>query len=468
MAKADVDFEIEREGKVIKLPEKLSLRKAIEALERKEKDEEQIYAVHELIMASPYDAAVACVKAMRKLYGWASPETEILKGMFGQKVERPPQMISVPIGHRDEDVVQVPMGAFKLPGVDELVNTTITMDPKNGPIYVIYGKVKKKFKDRVLELANETRRIVKEESIYRGKAIRLPVDSDGDFVAEPPKFLDVSQVDDLIFDDDIMDQINHSILAPIMFTSEVKKNKTPLKRSILLSGPYGTGKSLTARMTARVCEENGWTFVLIDRVQGLRVALQFANHFGRAAVFAEDIDRIASTRDEAANDLINEIDGVLSKRSEVMTILTTNFPERIDPAMIRPGRLDAVISLRPPAYAAVERLIRVYAGKLLSKEEDIKESATALSGQIPATIREAVERAKLGMVWRRGDKLTDGDLVVAARTMGTQLALLNKEAKETTPAERLADSLKKVVGNGSNDMLKTLVRRVDEIHEQVV
>src|SRR5262249_22003547 len=154
-------------------------------------------------------------------------------------------------------------------------------------------------------------------------------------------------------DEDIQNQIDTSILVPIMHTKEVEAQKIPLKRTILLEGPYGTGKSLTARMAARVCEENGWTFILLDRVQGLRTALEFANRYSPAVVFAEDIDRISEERNDAANDLINTIDGVLSKSSKIMTILTTNFADKLDKAMVRPGRLDAVISLRAPSDAAV-------------------------------------------------------------------------------------------------------------------
>ena len=111
-------------------------------------------------------------------------------------------------------------------------------------------------------------------------------------------FLDVSAKDELIFDADIQDQIDTNILVPICNTDLVRKHKVPLKRTILLEGPYGTGKSLTARMAARVCEANGWTFILLDKVQGLRAALEFGLRYAPAVVFAEDIDRIASERDE--------------------------------------------------------------------------------------------------------------------------------------------------------------------------
>ncbi len=472
----NLDVDIAHAGRAITLPAdpgNMPVDKAIEALQRKLKDDNQPYNVHEILDAYPLDGAVAFTKAMTKLYGWSSPQTVMT--FFGPK---PPSMISVKTGFRDEDVVQCPLGAFKLPGVDELINTLIDTDNKGRQVFIIHATVKKKDRHLLLELANEARRFVKEESIYRGKAIRLAVDMDGDLdYNDPPSFLDVTKKDDLIFDEDIQSQIDTSILTPIKKTAECRKAKIPLKRGVLLEGPYGTGKSLTARQTAHECEQNGWTFVLLDRVQGLRSALEFANRYAPAVVFAEDIDRIASERDEKANDLINTIDGVVSKRSEIMTILTTNFAEKLNPVILRPGRLDAVISLRAPSDAAVTRLLKLYAGKLLPDGADVPNAAKELSGQIPASIRECVERAKLGMIGRGDNTLSDDDLTVAAKTMKNHLALLNKDQKSPqTTGEMLAESLKQVVKEGFNgnaeklDMLGLLPgvhNTLDSVEEDV-
>ena len=220
-------------------------------------------------------------------------------------------------------------------------------------------------------------------------------------------------------------------------------------------------------MTARVCQENGWTFILLDRVQGLRVALEFANRYSPAVVFAEDIDRIASERDESANDLINTIDGVLSKRAEIMTVLTTNFAEKLNPVILRPGRLDAVISLRAPSADTAEKLIRHYAGKLLAVTESVTAAGHELAGQIPASIRECVERAKLGMVGRGDNKISESDLVIAAKTMKNHLNLLNRDNKKTTAAERLATSLQEVVSPQTSPLLTDMKDDVLWIKEKV-
>lgn len=456
----NLDVQIEHEGRAIRLPSdpsNMPLEKAVEALERRIDDENQMFRVFEVIDAYPHDAAVAFVRAMNKLYGFASPQTRMT--MFGPQ---PPQMLSIKVGPGLKDVVQCPLGRFKLPGVDEGVTTAFDTDDKGRPIFVVVAEVPKKKRHLLIELAEETRRIVAAESIYRGKAIRLGVSDDGDLnLSDPPDFLDVSDTTeaDLLFDANIWNQIDTNVLVPMKATQMCQKMKIPLKRGILLEGPFGTGKSLVSRMTANVATRNGWTFILLDKVQGLRVALEFANRYAPALVFAEDIDRIAGERDDAMNDLINTIDGVVSKRAQVMTVLTTNFVHKLNPVILRPGRLDAVISLRAPGPETVQKLVRHYGGDLISEDVDLSEVGEELKGQIPASIRECVERAKLGMIGRGDNNLIAVDVVTAAQTMKNHLALLNKEDKTETDAEKLASSLRAIVGhsngNGASD---TVVR----------
>jgi SpoVK/Ycf46/Vps4 family AAA+-type ATPase len=440
---------IVHEGRHIKLPAEPGMmpeEKAIEALQRKIDDENQLFHVIEIIDAYPHDGAIAFYKAMCELYGWASPQT--IRSFFGDQL---PEMMSIKVGPRNDQVVQVPVGMFLLPNVDEEIYTdftTIGADEK--PVFRIHGEVKKKDKHLLVELAQKTREILKEQSIYRGQPIAMNVNDSGKLNFEtPPEFIDVSDVrpeSDLLFDDDIKAQIDTNLFVPIRQTAMCRKHKIPLRRGILLSGAYGTGKSLTARSTAKVAQENGWTFILLDKIKGLKVALEFANRYSPAIVFAEDVDRVASVRTDTINDLINTIDGVVSKRAEIMTVLTTNFVEKLDPVILRPGRLDAVITLRAPGSDTVVKLIRHYAGMLVAVNEDIHAAGEELSGQIPATIREAVERAKLGMIGRAGTSVTCEDLVTAAQTMKNHLLLLSKQPNEPTDAERLASALRAVLG----------------------
>lgn len=459
-----LDVPIEHAGRAITLPAdpaSMPVSVAIAALQRREKDDNQPYQVMEKFDAYPHDAAVAFVRAMQTLYGFASFESQVYEGFFG-KIEVPPQMISVKVGVGDDDVVQCPIGKMHLPGVGDPVETML----HNRLGFLIHGEIKKKDRHVVLELATVTRAILKEHSIYRGKPVRLGVQDDGELdLTSPPSFMDVSDISegDVLFDPDIRAAIDTNILVPIRATAACRAHGIPLKRGILLEGQYGTGKSLTAKMAARVCELNGWTFILLDKVQGLKAALEFANRYAPALVFAEDVDRVAQVRDEKANDLINTIDGVVSKRAEIMTVLTTNFVESLNPVILRPGRLDAVITLRPPNAETVQRLVRYYARELLSGKEELGELGKELEGQIPASIRECVERAKLGMIGRAADKLSQDDLLTAARTMKNHLALLNRKQAEETVEQKLAGSLRKVILDGRGESIDYVRRGINAV-----
>lgn len=444
--KADPD--IKYEGKQITLPDdpgKMEISRAISILKRKMEDENTIMDIAETIEAFPLDGAVAFVKAMKELYGWASP-TPIMS-FFGPI---PPDLITVQVGPDDEPnaFVQVPWGQFTIPGIENPIMIGSKNTP-TGPVFVASGQVKKREQGILRELADVARRILREQSIYKGKAIRLKVSQDGKLdVDNPPSFLSTKYInrDDLILNPDEAAMVQASIWTPIQETAKCREYGIPIKRGVLLEGIYGIGKTMIATATSQVCVENNWTYILLDDVRAMKDALLFAKRYAPAVIFAEDAERVAGKRDQSGNDLLNTIDGVLSKNSEVMTVFTTNHVEKIERAMLRPGRLDAVISVRPPEPEAVVRLVRLYARGLVSMDEDLNDVGVELSGNIPATIREVVERAKLGMIGRKATTLVSSDLVTSAKSMKRHLELLNEQPVVITPGEKLATALREVLG----------------------
>ena len=208
--------------------------------------------------------------------------------------------------------------------------------------------------------------------------------------------------------------IETSILSPIKNEMACRKHNIPLKRGILLEGRYGTGKTLTARVTAKVAVDHGWTFIVIAKAEGLSAALNAAQRYQPAVVFAEDIDRFGDRTKESVNDLVNLMDGLIPANAAVMTVLTTNFVEQIDRALLRPGRLDAVVSIDAPDAETVGRLIRHYGDELLGADVALGQAGEILAGQIPATVAEVVKRAKLAMLTEDRETLSEADLVTAA------------------------------------------------------
>ncbi|MGE5512377.1 MAG: AAA family ATPase [Bacteroidota bacterium] len=435
--------DIEHIGRKITLPAdpaKMPIDAAIAALQQRKRDDEQVLTVQEIVDAYPLDGGVAFLLALQREYGWASPIPT--PGFW----PTPPQMITVDVGPKPEDKIQIPWGTFKVPNVERPITTGTTWT-EFGPAFVISGTVRRKDADVVKRIADLTRAIVKEQSIYRGKAIRLSMNSDGNLdVNVPPKFIDTSHIkpDELVLSDHLMSMVETNIFTPIKRTKECLAHNIPLKRGVLLEGSYGCGKTLISAITSKIAPENGWTFIMLDRAQSLRQAIEFAKRYEPAVVFAEDIDRITSVRDEQANDLLNIMDGLLSKHSKVMVVLTTNHVSKINQAQLRPGRFDAVISITPPDAVAAERLIRMYARGLIGESVSLSKIGAALAQAkaIPAVIREVVERAKLAMVARRGSFLDESDLEVSASSMQGHLALLEKaEPQRLTPEQQIGEGI---------------------------
>lgn len=436
--------DIVRHGTKIILPSDpgdMSLGAAVDVLKRAQKEEQQLYAVNEAIPVHFFDGLVALFAVMKDKYGYVGTQSK--QTWFG---EVPPQLIHVKVGPKPNDFVQVPYGQFALPNTEAIIETQYGV-VDGIPQLHITGQVRSKERKIVMELVLATREYAKENSIYKGRCIKLKRDdSAGVDFSSPLEFFDPFTGKEVpIFNNVTERLIETALLTPISNADICRKHNVPLKRGVLLEGPYGTGKSLTAKQAAKVASENGWTFINVDNVKAIKYALKFAKMYQPCVLFAEDIDRLAGTRNEGANDLINEIDGVVGKNDEIITVLTTNFVEKIDKAMLRPGRLDAVISLRAPEEEAVQRLIRFYADQLLSASADLTETAAKLSGNIPATIREVVERAKLGMIQRGASTIDTEDLLAAAESMVNHLTILNdaKEGQgEPTIDDLLSSSMK--------------------------
>lgn len=428
------DVLLERTGKKIILPSEpreMTTQEGINFLHQIQDEENADCGVHHQFDCFPMDGAIAFHRATCELFGHPIGTKTPPKSFFDSP--KPPVLITVDIGVGEK--VQVPWGSIKLFGIDGRLETGM---PPEGtePRFFIKGEIKKKNEKQVAEIAAKTEEYLKKHSIYKGKAIRVSFDwirenRDFDWQTDSPKFIDVSKTDEdqLIFSNEISNLLNVGLFAPIKKAASCRKYGIPLKRGVLLTGPYGCGKTLTAYVTAKMCEDNGFTFLYLKDVRDLPLAFKFAKLYAPCVIFAEDVD-IATNgpRDPKLNEVLNIIDGVDYKDSEIITILTTNHAENINKAFLRPGRIDTVIPVMPPDKIAAERLIRLYGGSLLAAGADVKPAAEFLAGQIPATIRECVERSKIATLSRTNDlegQVTSDDLITAMKGMEPHMILLN-------------------------------------------
>lgn len=401
---------------------------------RKEEREKEVAFVENIDGSFPSDGMIALARVLRREYGFTKFDSPTPWGV--------PVVLSIPVGPHGE-MQDAPWGKFSVPGLNGFIQTAINKDKTGQPIFQLAARIKNKDKDIVKRLANLVRKDLEVNSVYRGHAIKVEFPDFRRVAFDPtvhvPTFLDVSKADPkkLVFSREVQNAVETSIFTHIQFSKRVKKEVGTLKRGVLLGGKPGTGKTLAAHVTAKLCEENGWTFIYLANTGDLAQAIGFAKMYQPAVIFAEDLDSIVNTyaedndRDAGTMAVLNTLDGIDSKNGDVLVVFTTNYPEKLPEAMTRPGRLDAIITVLPPDSEAVERLMRLYGNGLMSDLEDLDEVAQSLAGEIPAVIREVVDRSKLVAIRHTPDhmplRITAADLVVARDSMKSHLRMLNEK-----------------------------------------
>jgi len=212
-------------------------------------------------------------------------------------------------------------------------------------------------------------------------------------------------------------------------------------KGALLVGPPGTGKTLLAKAVAGEAEVPFFSAAGSDFVElyvgvgakRIRELFAKANEAGRAIVFIDEIDavgRVRSERPDASSganveqentliSLLNELDGF--KGTGVVVIGATNRPDILDPALVRPGRLERRIHVPNPDRRGREHILRVHtAGKPLATDVDLARVARRTPGTSGADLAHIANEAALEAARRDLDEITQEcfDDAVATVAMG--------------------------------------------------
>ena len=406
-------------GSKIILPERMTFRRAYDVLKRLEKEAEEPTSFSRTFNYRPDDGAHAAYQVVKQKWGMGLGKV-LDMGFFGKK---PPEMKTIAIG--PNQTMQVPWGLIEIPtleGLELYIGATSSRD--YGTVFKLWGEGPKKYKDELEDFFDLVAEYLQAHSIYRGQAI---------IGSDDPQFLDLSTFDpkQIVFADDVMASLEGTLWTPIRYTDSMRREGMPLKRAVLLHGPFGTGKTSIGQLTAGIAVENGWTFISArpgrDKPED---ALRTARLYQPAVVFIEDIDGAASTSDDGeVTKLLEAFDGITSKGGEVIVAMTTNHIERIHKGMLRPGRLDSVIRIESLDRNGVERLVRaVVDPKKLDTETDFDAVYDSMKGFYPAFVREAVNRAitfSIGRLQGEGNYvISTPDLVGAAHSLHEQLQAL--------------------------------------------
>lgn len=434
--------EVKHYGEALIVPDGMKIPEAIELLNRRQKYLTESCRVADTFDAFPWDGANALNEVLIRKFKWAPPASgsahrvEVDFGVFKF----------------------VPWGQFEIPGTSAVLMCDAERDSKGRWKFRIAAKCLRMEEETVRALFDEVREYLKTNSIYRGKAIKVRfLDDDGNLLPMPePKFMDTSKIsrDMLVYSESVMDAVETNLFTPIERVQDLILNDMPVKRAVLLGGTYGTGKTLAATVASKIAVDNGITYLYVPRADELSHGIEFLMQYQSPAgvLFCEDIDRVVDgERTVEMDDILNIVDGIDTKTAKFIMVFTTNDMESINPAMIRPGRLDSVIEVTPPDGKAVEKLIRLYAKEALPADADLTMAGEALAGSIPAVVAEVVNRAKLVQIKHtpRGQKITglsEDAIIEASITMKGQNDLLARLiAKDAEQPPTLDDMFRQMV-----------------------
>lgn len=412
-----------------------NLKDGIKVLMQRMEDEEQTFSFNRTFKYRPWDGAAAADRAIRRAFGFSMGVT--LQSFFG---DRPPQTVTIATGVHT--TIEVPWGQVELPGLEgATVYFGQARDNELGLVFQVNVEAKRKFRKHIQGLMSLIEEELNERSIYKGHAI------DG---ATMPNFIDTTAVDpeDVVYTEEVMRQLGANVWSPIRHAEQLERLGQPGKRSVLFEGPYGTGKTLAAYLTAKVAQENGWTFLMCRPGRDdLFETLQTARMYQPAVVFFEDLDVVGAPGEvDNVSKILDNFDGMATKGLKMLLVLTTNHVENIHKGMIRPGRLDAVIHIGAMDRPGVEKLARRTI-KTLDDDVDFDLVFKAYDGFMPAFVKEAIDRAVRYSVNRNDGVLGSigtEDLVLAANGLRTQLDIMNA-ASDTTHRPSIESSIQGVV-----------------------
>nr|KAF6399930.1 nuclear VCP like [Molossus molossus] len=166
--------------------------------------------------------------------------------------------------------------------------------------------------------------------------------------------------------EDIREELTMAILAPVRHPEQFQALGLVTPAGVLLAGPPGCGKTLLAKAVAN---ESGLNFISVkgpellnmyvgESERAVRQVFQRAKNSAPCVIFFDEVDALCPRRSDretgasvrVVNQLLTEMDG-LETRQQVFIMAATNRPDIIDPAILRPGRLDKTLFVGLPPSA---------------------------------------------------------------------------------------------------------------------
>lgn len=216
----------------------------------------------------------------------------------------------------------------------------------------------------------------------------------------PPKIdptvsmMEVEEKPDVTYDDvggskKALEELREVVEIPLLYPERFVTLGIDPPKGVLLYGPPGTGKTLSARAVANRTDA---TFIrvigseLVQRYVGegarmVRELFVLARSKSSCIIFFDEVDAIGGSRsggeDNTDNEvqrtmlqIVTELDG-FDSRGNIKVLMATNRPDTLDPAMLRPGRLDRKVEFGLPDLQGRAHILKIHS-KVISVDRGIR------------------------------------------------------------------------------------------------
>jgi len=260
--------------------------------------------------------------------------------------------------------------------------------------------------------------------------------------AEDPGAVSYSQVGGL---NDQIRELREVIELPLTNPELFVRVGIKPPKGVLLYGPPGTGKTLLARALASNVEASFLKVVasaIVDKYIGesarvIREMFGYAKDHQPCIIFMDEIDAIGGRRfsegtsadreiQRTLMELLNQMDG-FETLGKVKMIMATNRPDTLDPALLRPGRLDRKIEIPLPNEAGRLDVIKIHAQSITKHGEIDFEAVVKLAdGFNAADLRNVCTEAGMFAIRVERDYVVEEDFMKAVRKVGDNKKLETK------------------------------------------